>query len=91
MKMRWAKMTAVSIKVRVAGREPGLKRARKIVNNRKWFPKGKIGGQPTRGLCNLLCQKNSRVEDQIEAGTVPHPGQGKNKINKPQYHTSGGK
>ena len=32
-------MTAVSVKVRVAGREPGLKRARKIVNNRKWFPK----------------------------------------------------
>ena len=53
MKMRWAKMTAVSIKVRVAGREPGLKRARKIVNNRKWFPKGKIGGQPTPAA--LLC------------------------------------
>ena len=41
-------MTAVSVKVRVAGREPGLKRARKIVNNRKWFPKGKIDGKPTR-------------------------------------------
>ena len=38
-------MTAVSIKVRVAGREPGLKRARKIVNNRRWFPKGKKIGR----------------------------------------------
>lgn len=90
MKMRWAKMTAVSIKVRVAGREPGLKKARKIVNNRKWFPKGKIGGQPTRGLCNLLCQKNSRVEDQIEAGNSPSSWSRKNITNKPQYHTSGG-
>lgn len=67
-------ITAVSHKVRVASREPGLQRAMNTVNNRTRRPRGKLGGQPKRVLCNLQSPKNSRPDGQEAEAAAPIKG-----------------